>query len=449
MYEGRLEDLLREPQERPDVEIKQWLDLKDNNDHKVKLSKGICALANHGGGHFIIGLRKDENGQYAEAPGRPAQLAGYDTDTINQIVAKYIDPVIHCESWVVRRSANAPAYPIIAVPGGHTVPLRVKKQSANEQDAIGYYVRRPGPCSEQPQTAQEWDQLIRRCVANAKDDLLNQIRLLLAGGPSAESKPDEAALVRQWFEASKARWRSLAKPEPGQEQAAGPHLPSGHYAVGFRLFDLPAEVGGAELLKRLTNGVVRLTGWPPFWVPTNRQEIKPYPAGEDIECWIGSDGRDDAAHSDFWRVSPRGEFFLIRGYQEDTSLMQMHIGEGRRGFDISLPVWRLGEVLLYAASMARQLGNPSAKVVFQIEYTGLAGRQLGAWGNTRRHMHGGQTARDDTFHAVLTAQADQIQDSLPELVSRVVYPLYERFDFAQPTRALVPEELQRMIRREP
>ena len=41
-------------------------------------------------------------------------------------------------------------------------------------------------------------------------------------------------------------------------------------------------------------------------------------------------------------------------------------------------------------------------------------------------------------------QADQISDGLPELVGKLVAPLYELFDFFQLPGALPAEELARM-----
>ncbi|MDP1952261.1 MAG: hypothetical protein Q8K27_00855, partial [Betaproteobacteria bacterium] len=39
------------------------------------------------------------------------------------------------------------------------------------------------------------------------------------------------------------------------------------------------------------------------------------------------------------------------------------------------------------------------------------------------------TAQQGAIRTNLTVQADQISDSLPELVSRLILPIYELFDF--------------------
>lgn len=48
---SRLADLLLDPREALDVEIKGWLDLAGSDEHKATLAKAILALANHGGGY--------------------------------------------------------------------------------------------------------------------------------------------------------------------------------------------------------------------------------------------------------------------------------------------------------------------------------------------------------------------------------------------------------------
>lgn len=49
-----LDELLAEPRETLDVEIKEWLDLS-TNEHRASLAKEIIALSNHGGGYVACG----------------------------------------------------------------------------------------------------------------------------------------------------------------------------------------------------------------------------------------------------------------------------------------------------------------------------------------------------------------------------------------------------------
>ena len=61
-----LDDLIHEPREALDIQVKEWLDLADN-DHRSMIAKEIIALANHGGGFLVIGFEERADGQGAGA----------------------------------------------------------------------------------------------------------------------------------------------------------------------------------------------------------------------------------------------------------------------------------------------------------------------------------------------------------------------------------------------
>ena len=54
----RLTDLVENPRETLDVELKDWLDLRGSQEHKAQLAKALLALANHGGGYLLIGFEE-------------------------------------------------------------------------------------------------------------------------------------------------------------------------------------------------------------------------------------------------------------------------------------------------------------------------------------------------------------------------------------------------------
>ena len=54
-----LDDLINEPRETLDVEVKEWLDRTDN-DHRSMVAKEIIALATHGGSFLVIGFEERE-----------------------------------------------------------------------------------------------------------------------------------------------------------------------------------------------------------------------------------------------------------------------------------------------------------------------------------------------------------------------------------------------------
>ena len=437
----RLADLLREPRETLDVELKGWLDICNNAEHRATLAKALIALANHGGGYVVFGFAETEDGVVPAEP-RPENLATYTPDTVNSVVSRYIEPPFHCDVHAVTSPETGLDHPVVSVPGGHTVPIRSKRSGPDgriiQQNC--YYIRRPGPCSEPPQSGQEWDALTARCLANAREDLVDRFRVIMAGGTATEVLETDLDRVTHWFDSSAGRWQELAETLSADHGARMQH---GHYAVGYQIigdFDPPR---GTELREALRQGCVRHTGWPAFWVPS-REEIAPYMYEGNVECWLGRDGEDrDPASSDYWSASPDAEFFQLRGYQEDASL-NPSVEPGTL-FDLTLHVWRMGEILLHAASMAREFGAAQGRVIFVAEWSGLAGRRLAAFANPNRvFLPVSYVARQDTYRASLEVQAHQIEDALPELVDRIVRPLYELFDFFTLPLTLPPEELARM-----
>ena len=96
----RLSDLLVDPREDLNFEIKNWLDVRESNEDKATFAKAVLALANHGGGFVALGLVETDSG-VVEAEGRPTMLDRYGQDLINGIVQNYCDPSFHCAVHLV------------------------------------------------------------------------------------------------------------------------------------------------------------------------------------------------------------------------------------------------------------------------------------------------------------------------------------------------------------
>ena len=112
-------------------------------------------------------------------------------------------------------------------------------------------------------------------------------------------------------------------------------------------------------------------------------------------------------------------------------------------FDITLPVWRTGEALLQAGSLAANLFEGPTTIRFVAMYEGLAGRSLVSIDN-RRHVWDGRTARQDNITLETNIDAQAIDPNLPEIVHPLLSPLYALFDFFELPMELVVDELARM-----
>jgi hypothetical protein len=454
----RLADLLIDPRESPEVEVKGWLDLADSKEDRATLAKALLALANHGGGFVLLGLTETDTGIVPASP-RPATLNAYSQDEINGTVQSYADPPFHCEVHHVP-GPDGSIHPIIVVPGGHRVPIRAKRggpgNTTVQQHAV--YVRRPGPKSETPQNAQDWDELFARCLAARRDELLDRVRDLLTGVSATSSMAGasegsvtpgaaQGARLAEWVNACTARWRALVEPLPADDPR---RCPLGHYWFAYELRGDLRRVGGAAFLELLTRSVVRHTGWPPWWVPT-RGAIAPYICDGAVECWLGrEDDRrfPDPAHSDLWRVSPDGLAFLLRGYDEDGPSVSHRGFEPGRVFDISAPIWNVGEALLHAERFASNMADGPTTIAFQAHYDGLDGRQLADVEGRRGGIWPGRISHQSAISVGTIIEAQSVSANLPEIVHGLLEPLYALFDFFPLHLGHVQTELARLRERQ-
>jgi hypothetical protein len=436
----RLADLLVEPREDLDVEVKGWLDLAGSGEHKATLAKALLALANHGGGYVLLGLTETDS-SIVPATGRPATLDDYSQDQVNGIVQSYAEPPFHCAVHHLARPDGG-VHPVVVVPGGHRVPVRAKRSGPNGEivQVHAIYIRRPGPKSEVPQSAREWDELLGRCLAARRDELMMNIRDLLSGAVARPAEPGQDARLDAWVAGCLARWQALTDGLPPDDAR---RCPMGRYWMAYELRGDLRRLSLPELHEVLARSVGRYTGWPTWWVPT-RPGIAPYAKDGAIECWLGRDGGDRAAsHADFWRVSPDGLAFLLRGYQEDDPEVVRYGFTPGKGFDLTLPTWRTGEALLHAEALATNLGVEGAAIAFRARYEGLGGRELVVLSRDRVLMDG-HISHEEAITLSTTVSAASVSPNLVEVVHPILAPLYALFDFFQLPTSLVQAELAKL-----
>ena len=172
------ERFILNPVEDLDAEYKGWLDLREERD-RATLAKAVIALANHGGGVIVLGFEELPTG--LEARLKPTELPDVTQDDINAAVSRYADPQNHCRMHLVKHPIGGSVHPVIRVPGGD-VPVMSRRNRAEaglQQRKV--YVRKPGPRSEEPQTADEWRILLDRCVRARREDMLDAIRNIVLG----------------------------------------------------------------------------------------------------------------------------------------------------------------------------------------------------------------------------------------------------------------------------
>jgi len=132
--------------------------------------------------------------------------------------------------------------------------------------------------------------------------------------------------------------------------------------------------------------------------------------------------------------------YSIRGYQEDTV-------EGNppgQLFDVTFPVWRIGEGILFASRFAETFDGVEGLAV-RCRFTGLSGRSLVSLSGARA-VFGDDTSRSTEIDVEAQASMQRIKDNLVEVLHQLLVPLYERFNFMHLPVLLVDQELARMAR---
>lgn len=463
-----LQALLAFPVEKLTVEYKSWLDL-DEQARRATLAKAAIALANEGGGVIVLGMRKDNaQGGALRSEARPENIDRYSQDDINAAINRYADPQFHCELAFANHPETNNEHAFVLVPGGLTVPVMSVRGCEGVIAAQRCYVRKPGPRSEEPFTAEEWRGVMERCITARRESMLDAIRIIVQGRGTVIPAPmtadvrqrlhhtiiqaaeplEEAHRVAERVDGllefervALERWDRLIRELPPEDPARMIH---GHYEISFRLLNVaPAALAGVLLRRMIVASQVRHTGWGPF-VQISRPEFEPRIVDGNVEAWLGRPAEDrvmrDSAHCDYWTAHPSGLFFLLRGYEEDSA----DGVEPGSILDITLPIWRVGEALLYASRIARSYAeNPRISV--HCHYTGLNNRRLSALDRMRGFfMDDTRICHDAEAQLTASATAAEIEDNLIEVLHPLLVPLYERFRFFELPIDLVRTEIARM-----
>ncbi len=433
-----LQPFITEPREDLDAEYKDWLDLT-NNKHRATLAKAAIALANHGGGRIVIGFA--DQGQTLVSGPCPKEIPEITQDSVNAAIRRYAEPRFHCEMYNVLHPDTSVSHPVVIVPGTVTVPVMSKNQCPGVIALNRCYIRKPGPESEEPRTSEEWRNLFNRCLRANRDDMLEAIRSIMTGRVELQdSRPSVLEDLRDYSTAAHDRWEELVLDAPDDSPARFPH---GYYEMAFSLVEATPMSGFDELRNRLSIArQVKLSGWTPF-LEIQNSELRPYPLDVFVESWLGRPYYRQTSGNphicDFWRASLDGKLYTIRGYLED----RRDITPGR-AFYIPLPIWRIGEGLLFASRFAETFEEVD-QIALHCRFTGLKGRFLETGHqHSERLLSGAYPISTD--EVILTGQItqQQIQDNLAEVLHPLLQRLYGQFNFFKLPFDVVAQELHQM-----
>jgi hypothetical protein len=205
----------------------------------------------------------------------------------------------------------------------------------------------------------------------------------------------------------------------------------GYYAMSFTLkaSNAPTLI---ELQEWMRADEPKFTGWTPFWWPT-RMGIAPQVVNQSTyECV--HDGSGPTGRIERWRASTTGQFAIVRAHDMDRESPGSYL-------ELTLPVWRVAELLLYAGRMAARFGSDTVDVV--LRYEALSGRFLSARASPNRVLSGEYTTAAKRYERRVVLVTEDIDTGIVEMTDGLVRGLFGLFQFALPA-ALCEQEISRM-----
>ncbi len=180
--------LLTQPSERQDVDYKASLPFRGDDSFSLKLARHILGMANSGGGWLVIG--------FSEAPGEgwvpdsshdDSICASYDTTSLQQRVNSSVErgQRIQMKVHFERHPDTCQRHPILQVHGFDRGPFVCRSdRTATDTNAKvlnkgAVYVRRPSAETVPLSSQQDWDAMIKHCVALRRNEFISQLRDLL------------------------------------------------------------------------------------------------------------------------------------------------------------------------------------------------------------------------------------------------------------------------------
>lgn len=437
-----LRDLLADPRESLDLELKQWID-PGRPDGAAKIARACMALRNNNGGRLVIGFRDDGR---PDAGNAPADVrAAFHPDVVQEIVSKYSAERFEVE--VRFAEVGGQAYPVVVVPSGVRTPVAAKADLASPDGKPlvrdhAVYVRSLGSNNTVSTTEArrgDWENLIRVCFDNREADVGRFVRRHLAAlNPEslAALVPALADLARRPTAAERVA-EELGRGRAGFAAAADRRR-VGIPTIGFReaVVLVDGEFPRASATDSFRAGLLarapRHTGWPP-WVSLSGardDSFRPYVLDNGWEALIAA--LDSATaflspHLDFWRIDPRGVFYHLRGLEDDLAG-----GRGpppRTQLDFLLQVSRPAEVISTGLAFGRALGCDPAKtaLVFGFRWSGLAGRALTSWVEPGRMVHSVGAAQQDEITTSVTVPLETPPSGIAPHVENAVRDLFALF----------------------
>lgn len=437
----RIKDLLANPVEGLNAEVKRWFDL-DTPHGTSKLVRACFALRNRNGGYLVIGF--DNASGKPVSNDRPASVReAFHVDKVQALISRYASETFEIELHY--EELDGAEYPVVQVPSGVRAPVAVKtelagpdaKTSLRKGDVYFRTLASNGTASTSSARPNDWKDLVEICFDNREADLGRFLRRQLAAadvralvdalqtlaGPTQQPSLGLAELAKADLAEGEERLATaLAKRTLQEDEKA--LLKFGTWSVALRFEPLlQGKVADQEFMATLASSNPSYTGWP-MWLDSRgfrNQGDRPYIRDGGWEALIVG----AHAHADFMRMDPSGKFYLRRVLQDDLTdkVTPMTV------LDPSLMLYRVAEVIAVGLAFGKALGfdQEGTRLGFAFKWTGIANRHLVRWADTFRDSIAYDPSHEDTIATFTEVPLDTAPQAIAPFVDAATRQLFAAF----------------------
>ena len=428
--------LLTLPGERQSVDYKAAVRFDSNTDFGLKLIRHVIGMANTGGGWIVIGYQ-DEVLQPDPALS-PEIAATYDTTMLTQAVDRCTDgnQPIRLAVFMETHPQSQTIYPVVEVESFERMPFVCRStisavDSSNEILRTGrVYIRRPGGATSEVQTLADWEELIRQCVSQRRDEFLTEFADLYRRMSAGNATPpkDVRAALEDWAVEKRNSLVASGAVTPGAGYLESAQMLLESPAIGWNLHDLRTA---ANSTKR------------------HYQDLFS-PQKDGIEIHIN--GFSGLA-TEYWHLSRHGQCYTFESFREDhgTPSFFSSTGHPSKSLWVDLAVHRIGDILLDSVAQYKALNiPPNAPYVISMIHAGLKGRTV--YASSPRYQYyiaNRHTSLEDLHECQREVTQDIVNSQLVELTHSIASELFALFNFASVSKELVAHLLQELQRWRP
>ncbi len=419
-------------------------------------------MRNNDGGYLLIGFNNnDGSANITNAPDNVDQL--FNVDKIQGYISKYSSESF--EVSIHYPEIDGKNFVVIEIPKGIRTPVSTK---SGLEDSGTHHIRvdkvyvRTLNANNTPSTAEakwkDWPAITEKCFENREADVGRFIRRHLSSVSSEEFKEIFLSLFAgttiestsysdnlfQFLDSSRQRYQSIV-------EERNIELPlHGSFEVGVKINgEINTFTANRDFLNLITSTNPRYTGWP-VWVDSRsftNENSRPFVYEGVWEALIASLGQGFSDHIDFWRLSPDGQFYLYRAFQDDIGGSDRAPQPGT-ALDFGLAILRAAECLAVSIAFAKAMGcsdDSSIQIVFR--WSGLRGRTLSSWANPGRYLSYERSAYQNEVVSIIEVPIDTAPGALPGYVHQIISRLFEVFDGFELSEEVTDDLVRRLLER--